>query len=67
METTTIIYLLIGIITLLLGIIIFQGWLMLRKNDEIEKKNDVIVREVRRNQTLIDRAVQHGISRAALL
>ncbi len=67
MEPTTIIYLLIGIITLLLGIIIFQGWLMLRKNDEIEKKNDVIVREVRRNQTLIDRAVQHGISRAALL
>ena len=67
MEATTIIYLLIGIITLLLGIIIFQGWLMARKNDEIEKKNDVIVREVRRNQTLIDRAVQHGISRAALL
>ena len=67
MESTTIIYLLIGIITLLLGIIIFQGWLMARKNDEIEKKNDVIVREVRRNQTLIDRAVQHGISRAALI
>ena len=37
------------------------------KNDELKEKNDVIVREVRRNQDLIDRAVQHGVKRASLL
>jgi len=67
METTTIIYLLIGIIVMLTCIVGFLAWLYHRKNEEIEKKNDVIVREVRRNQQLIDRAVQHGLSRAALL
>lgn len=35
--------------------------------NELKEKNDVIVREVRRNQTLIDRAVQQGVSRAAML
>jgi hypothetical protein len=37
------------------------------KNDELKEKNDVIVREVRRNQDLIDRAVRNGVKRASLL
>lgn len=40
---------------------------LIHKNNELKEKNDVIVREVRRNQTLIDRAVQQGVSRAAML
>ena len=40
---------------------------LIHKNEELKEKNDVIVREVRRNQTLIDRAVQQGVSRAAML
>ena len=40
---------------------------LFHKNDELKEKNDVIVREVRRNQQLIDRAVQNGVSRAAML
>ena len=46
------------------------GVLVLRlfhKNDELKDKNDVIVREVRRNQLLIDRAVQNGVNRSAML
>lgn len=39
----------------------------LRQDDELRRKNDVIVREVRRNQALIDRAVQLGVKRAAMV
>ena len=49
---------------------IVVGLLVLRlfhKNDELKEKNDVIVREIRRNQKLIDKAVQNGVSRAAML
>ena len=67
MESSTLIYLLIGIIMMLVCVVVFLMWRMTLKNDELRQKNDVIVREVRRNQTLIDRAVQHGLSRATLL
>jgi len=40
---------------------------LIHKNNELKEKNDVIVREIRRNQTLIDRAVQNGVSRSAML
>ena len=49
---------------------IVVGMLVLRlfhKNDELKEKNDVIVREIRRNQKLIDKAVQNGVNRAAML
>ena len=67
MNSQTLIYLLIGIIVMLVGIVVFLMWRMLLKNNELRQKNDVIVREVRRNQDLIDRAVQNGIRRAAML
>lgn len=40
---------------------------LFRKSDELKEKNDVIVREVRRNQQLIDRAVQLGVKRGSML
>ena len=40
---------------------------LIHKNNELKEKNDVIVREIRRNQALIDRAVQNGVSRSAML
>ena len=40
---------------------------LIHKSYELKEKNDVIVREVRRNQELIDRAVQNGVRRAAML
>ena len=40
---------------------------LFRKSDELKEKNDVIVREVRHNQQLIDRAVQLGVKRGSML
>ena len=67
MGTTTIIYLLASIIVVLLAIVSFLIWRITQKNDELRQKNDVIVREVCRNQKIIDRAMQHGLNRSALL
>jgi hypothetical protein len=39
---------------------------MHRKDEDLKQKNDVIIHEVRRNQSIIDKAVSHGINRAAL-
>ena len=67
METTTLM-ILMAVALVVMAIIV--GLLMLRlfhKNDELKDKNDVIVREVRRNQLLIDRAVQNGVNRSAML
>jgi positive regulator of sigma E activity len=64
----TIVMILLSVTLALLAIVV--GFLVLhlfRKSDELRQKNDVIVREVRRNQELIDRAVQNGVKRAAML
>ena len=66
-ETTTLIVLLavaLLVLAVVVGVLVVQ---LFHKNDELKEKNDVIVREVRRNQTLIDRAVQNGVSRSAML
>ena len=66
-ETTTLIVLLavaLLVLAVVVGVLVVQ---LFHKNDELKEKNDVIVREVRRNQSLIDRAVQQGVSRATLL
>ena len=67
MQTSTIILMLVGIVAVLMAVIVILLWLMHRKDEDIKQKNDVIIREVRRNQTLIDKAVGQGINRAALL
>ena len=52
------------ILAIVVGVLVLR---LFHKNDELKDKNDVIVREVRRNQQLIDRAVQNGINRSAML
>ena len=67
MQTSTLILMLTGIIALLVVLVGFLVWRMARKNDELKKKNEVIVSEVERRHRIIDRAVSLGINRAALL
>ena len=52
------------ILAIVVGVLVLR---LFHKNDELKDKNDVIVREVRRNQLLIDRAVQNGVNRSAML
>jgi len=66
-ETTTLIVLMavaLVVMAVVVGALVVR---LIHKNEELKEKNDVIVREVRRNQALIDRAVQQGVSRAAML
>lgn len=51
--TTTIITLLSVAVVLLLLLLAVLVWRNIRQGDELRQKNDVIVREVRRNQMLI--------------
>ena len=67
MQTSTIILMLVGIVALLTAIVVVLLWLMHCKDEDIKQKNDVIIREVRRNQNIIDKAVGQGVNRAALL
>ncbi|MBR3011684.1 MAG: hypothetical protein IKH91_12915 [Prevotella sp.] len=67
MEKTTLIVLLAVALVVMAVVVCALVVRLIHKNNELKEKNDVIVREVRRNQTLIDRAVQQGVSRAAML
>jgi len=67
METTMLMILMASallVLTVIVGLLVLR---LLHKSDELKEKNDVIVREVRRNQALIDRAVQLGVNRASML
>ena len=67
METTMLMILMASallVLVIIVGVLVIH---LLRKSDELKEKNDVIVREVRRNQALIDRAVQLGVNRAAMI
>ena len=66
-ETTTLIVLMAAALVVMAVVVGALVVRLIHKNNELKEKNDVIVREVRRNQTLIDRAVQQGVSRAAML
>ena len=52
------------ILAVVVGLLVLH---LFHKNDELKDKNYVIVREARRNQLLIDRAVQNGVNRSAML
>ena len=67
MQTSTLVILLTGIIAMLVALVGFLCLRIARNNDELRHKNNVIVREVERNQRLIDHAVSLGLNRAALL
>ncbi len=56
--TTTIIILLSSAVVLLVLLIAVLVWRNIRQSDELRQKNDVIVREVRRNQALIHHSPQ---------
>ena len=67
METTMLMILMASallVLVIIVGVLVIH---LLHKSDELKEKNDVIVREVRRNQALIDRAVQLGVKRAAMI
>ena len=67
METTMLMILMASallVLAIIVGVLVIH---LLHKSDEWKEKNDVIVREVRRNQALIDRAVQLGVNRAAMI
>ena len=67
METTMLMILMASallVLVIIVGVLVIH---LLHKNDELKEKNDVIVREVRRNQALVDRAVQLGVKRAAMI
>lgn len=66
MQTSTIILMLVGIVAVLTALVVVLLWQNHRKDEDLRKKNDVIIYEVRRNQSLIDKAVAQGINRAAL-
>ena len=67
METTTLIYILVSTVAVLAVVVALLVWRLFHKNDELKAKNEVIIRELRRNQKLIERAVSLGIKRASLL
>ena len=58
---------LVGIVAVLTAVVVVLLWLMHRKDEDIKLKNDVIIHEVRRNQAIIDKAVQQGLHRSTLL
>lgn len=66
MQTSTIILMLVGIVAVLTALVVVLLWQNHRKDEDLRQKNDVIIHEVRRNQSLIDKAVGQGVSRAAL-
>ena len=67
METTTLMILMASALLVLAIVVCLLILYLFRKSDELKEKNDVIVREVRRNQQLIDRAVQLGVKRGSML
>ena len=64
MELTTLLAVALVVMAIVVGALVVR---LIHKNNELKEKNDVIVREIRRNQALIDRAVQNGVSRSAML
>ena len=56
--TTTIIILLSLAVLLLVMLLAALIWRVFRQSDDLKQKNDVIVREVRRNQWLIHRGTR---------
>lgn len=67
MMTTTIIMILSVAVVALTGVVGVLVALFWRKNRELKQKNEAIVQEMYRSQNIIERAVKHGVSRAALL
>ena len=52
MSTTTIIILLSSAVVVLVSLVVWLIWCNQRQSDELQKKNEVIVREVQRRSAL---------------
>ncbi len=66
METTTQIILMSAVLVVmaLVGALLVR---LFHKNNKLMEKNGVVVREVRRNQTFINRVMQHCVNHAMIL
>lgn len=67
MTSTTIIMILAIAVAVLAMVVAVMVWLFMLKNRELKQKNEAIVSEIHRSQNIIEQAVKHGVSRAALL
>ena len=67
MQTSTLIIILAVVVAVLVVIVALLLWHSYRQEHDMKLKNDSIVREVRRNQKLIDYGVSQGLSRSAML
>ena len=70
MTTSTFIFLLVAIIIVLFVLVAILLWRVIRSHDELQRKNDVIIREVQKNVHLQDElreAWKKNASRATLL
>ena len=63
-STTIIMILAVAVLTVVVAVMV---WLFVRKNRELKQKNEVFIREIYHSQNIIERAVKHGVSHAALL
>ena len=66
-TSTTLIILLSAAVVVLVGLVGLLVLHAIKKEKELRRKNEVIIREVTRNHRIIDRAVRLGLDRAALL
>ena len=67
MSTDTLIILLAVAVLVLTAIVLLLLWHAYRQERHLKSKNEAIVREMHRCDQVIERAVKHGVSRAALL
>ena len=67
MTTEMVITLLVIAVVALIGIVVSLLLHARRQERELKQKNEVIIREIYHSQNIIERAVKHGVSRAALL
>ena len=66
-TSTMLIILLSAAVVVLVGLVGLLVLHAIKKEKELRRKNEVIIREVTRNHRIIDRAVRLGLDRAALL
>ena len=67
MQAPTLIIFLAVIVAVLVVIVALLLWHAFRQERDMKLKDDSIVREVRRNQKLVDYGVSQGLSRSAML
>lgn len=67
MQTSTLIIILATAVAVLAVVVALLLWHSYRQERDMKLKDDSIVREVRRNQKLVDYGVSQGLSRSAML